>query len=322
MSDKAIGVDLGGTNLRVALVEVDGGAARILDQRRRQLQDRSPEAVALAVGELSRELDAAGAAPVGIGAAAMLHGTEGIVANAPNLGWRDVAFGPLVAKELGRPVWLENDLSAITWGEHRFGAARAFDDVVCVFIGTGVGGGAVLRGELYRGAGNASLEIGHLKVHAGGRPCGCGQRGCLEAYAGGRALAALAQEAPEPLWLEIAGGEAGALHGGHLDEAARRGEARARELVGRAGAFLGHALAAAVTLFNPDCLLLGGTVWQGCPFLREETTQTLEELLPAVAARWMQRVEATLQDDAGVLGAADLALAHRVAARSSHTYGR
>ncbi|MBW2732343.1 MAG: ROK family protein [Deltaproteobacteria bacterium] len=322
MSDKAIGVDLGGTNLRVALVEVDGTEARILDQRRQLLQERSPHAVAQVLVQLCHDLDAAGAAPVGIGAAAMLHGTKGMVANAPNLGWRDVDFGALVAKDLGRPVSLENDLSAITWGEHRFGAARGFDDVICVFVGTGVGGGAVLCGELYRGAGNAALEIGHLKVHPGGRLCGCGQRGCLEAYAGGRALAELAREAPESLWLEIAGGDAEALHGGHLDQAAQRGDARAKEVVGRASIFLGQALASVATLFNPSCLLLGGTVWQGCAFLREEATRTLKELLPLPAAGWMQCVEATLEDDAGVLGAADLALAHRAAARGDHKHRR
>ena len=91
-----------------------------------------------------------------------------MVANAPNLGWREVAFGELVSRELGRPVWLENDLSAIAWGEHRFGAARAYDDVVCVFVGTGVGGGAVLGGDVYRGAGNVSEDQRSVTINGNG----------------------------------------------------------------------------------------------------------------------------------------------------------
>lgn len=306
----AIGVDLGGTNLRGAYVEIDGEQARIVRQERRAVGDeRDPEQVATALAELVKELGAGERIPVGIGVAGMLRGTGGLVANAPNLGWRDVSFGTMVAQRLGRPVWLENDLSAICWGEYRFGAARGFRHVICVFLGTGVGGGGVLDGRPFRGAGNVSLELGHVKV-AGvdGRLCGCGQHGCLEAYAGGRSLAAQAQELASETLLSLVGGDVEALHGGHLDEAARRGCAVSAEAIERAGRGLGRVLGDVITLFNPSCLLLGGTVWQNSPRLREVCEAELLVSATPAALPWLHRREAVLGDDAGVLGAADLAL--------------
>jgi glucokinase len=307
----AIGVDLGGTNLRAAYVEVDGHSARIVEQRRQPVGDvRDPQAVVSALAELVRSVAPERRLPVGIGVAGMLRGTGGIIANAPNLGWRDVPLGTMVASALGRPVWVENDLSAICWGEYRFGGAQGHRHVVCVFVGTGVGGGGVLEGRPYRGAGNVALEIGHVKVASleQGRACGCGQRGCLEAYAGGRSLALQAQELATPLLLEQVDGAVEALHGGHLDEAARGGCAESAAVIERAGRYLGGVLATATTLLNPSCLLVGGTVWQGSPRLRELAQTELEAQTTPPALPWMRLCEAQLGDDAGVLGAADLAL--------------
>lgn len=307
----AIGVDLGGTNLRAAFVEIEGDRARIVEQRRQPVGDiRDPQVVVEALVALVNSVAPERRLPVGIGVAAMLRGTGGIVANAPNLGWRDVRLGNLVANALGRPVWIENDLSAICWGEHRFGGAQGFRNMICVFVGTGVGGGAVLDGRPYRGAGNVSLEIGHVNVGSpvDGRLCGCGQRGCLEAYAGGRNLALQAQELATPALLALVDDDVTALHGGHLDEAARGGCASSAEAIERAGRYLGGVLATVVTLFNPGCLLVGGTVWDGCPRLRELALEELEAEATPPALPWMQIRAATLDDDAGVLGAADLAL--------------
>jgi len=313
MSDKrqAIGVDLGGTNLRAALVEIDGDEARVVIQRRHRVgDDRDPRAVARTLAETVGELDDAVTpdTPVGIGLAAMLRGSRGFVVNAPNLGWNEEPFGDLVRAALKRPLWIENDLSAIAWGEYRFGVGKPFDDLLCVFIGTGVGGGAVLGGRLFRGASNAAVEIGHVKLVEGGRLCGCGQRGCLEAYAGGRQLADQARERPSPALLALAGGDVSVLHAGHLDEAARGGDESSRRIVCRAAGFLGQALAGAVTLFNPDCLLLGGTVWDNAPLLREETLASFGALTNAPAHEVVTVVEATRSDDIGVLGAAELGL--------------
>jgi len=311
---RAIGIDLGGTNLRGAQVEIDGQSARIVEQHRYEVGDeRNPAAVAKALASLVDELIPDARVPVGIGLAGMLRGTGGMVANAPNLGWREVPFGTLVASELGRPVWLENDLSAICWGEYRFGAARGFRHVVCVFVGTGVGGGAVINGRPDRGAGNVSLEIGHVKIeHTDGRRGDCGQRGCLEAYAGGRPLAEQARELASPRLLALVDGDRERLHGGHLDQAARAGCAESCDVIERAGRELGRVLADVTTLLNPDCVLLGGTVWEGCPRLAEVCKQEFEACVTPAARPWMQLIEATLGDDAGVLGAAGLALSEGI----------
>jgi len=307
VTTRAIGIDLGGTNLRGALVELGEGEATILRQERRTVgEDRSPETVARALAALVRELSPAERLPVGVGIAAMLRGTTGVVANAPNLGWRDVPFARLAEAELGQPVWLDNDVNVIVWGEQRFGAARGKADVLCVFGGTGVGAGAVCDGRLYRGAGNASLELGHVKVVENGRACGCGARGCVEAYAGGRHLVEQVREQPSAVLLELVQGRLEALHAGHVDEAARRGDERARGVIDEAARWLGLTLANAVTLFNPGCLLLGGTVWVGCPRLREGTLGHFRRLVNVPALDGLTIADAVLGDDAGVLGAADL----------------
>ncbi|MFH1131900.1 MAG: ROK family protein [Pseudomonadota bacterium] len=304
----SVGVDLGGSNLRAALVEIDEATVRILDQSSEEIsKDTCPKTVAnVLVKVVQRLKEAPNSAPIGIGIAGMLQGTSGLVENSPNLGWKNVQFAEIAAACLGCPVWLENDLAAITWGEYRFGAARGQRNTICMFLGTGIGGGAVVEGVPFRGAGNASMEIGHVKVVPGGRLCGCGARGCLEAYAGGRHLVELASKDSSAKLLEIAGG-VGKLHPGHLDRAAREGDARSTELIEQAGTFLGRTLADAITLFNPDCLLLGGTVWIGCPRLRKVTLAAIDEYANAPALRRLQIVESELGNDAGVFGAADLA---------------
>lgn len=303
----AIGLDLGGTNLRAAVVEVGDETARLLKQQRLAIGERrDAKTVAGLTASLVRSLDPAGELSVGVGVAGMLRGTSGVVANAPNLGWRDEPFAQLAGAELGRPVWLENDLSAICWGEYRFGAARGLHNVLCVFVGTGLGAGAVLDDRLFRGATNASMEIGHVKVVPGGRPCGCGASGCLEAYVGGTHLAAQAREVQSQTLLELVKGDLHELHAGHLDEACSAGCDRARSILDRAAQMLGQVLANAVTLLNCDCLLLGGTVWTNAARLREVCLDTFDKLVNAPAREAVQVVEATLGDNAGMLGAADL----------------
>ena len=309
MSVRAVGIDLGGTNLRAALLEFSASGAALLAQRKVAVGEaRDPKSVADALVALVRALAPEESLPVGIGAAAMLRGDSGVIANAPNLGWREVPFGALVAEHLGRPVWLENDLNAILWGEQCFGGARGCQHVLCVFVGTGVGGAATEGGRLLRGAANVALEIGHTKVVFEGAVCGCGQRGCVEAYAGGRQLGLAAQQLDDPLLLALVDGERGQLHAGHLDQAARAGSSAARGLIEVAAGHLGMTLANAVTQLNPECLLMGGTVWEGCPLFAELARQRFEATVGAAARQSLVLADATLGDNAGVMGAAALAL--------------
>jgi glucokinase len=307
VSGLAVGIDLGGTNLRAALVSVSDG--KILQQTKRKLEQREPDQVARAIAELTAEVDPdRKRTGVGIGIAAMLRGFTGVVVNAPNLGWREVDFRSLVKSALadGAPVELYNDLNAIALGEQRYGAGRGHKDVLCVYVGTGVGAGLVLDGRLYSGASHLAGELGHVKVVLeNGRLCGCGARGCLEAYTSGTHIAQRAREelaTRTSAAVELAGSRE-AVHAGHLDEAARRGDAYALGLWDEISRTLGLALGAAVTLVNPSRLVTGGGVFTGAPLLAEKVRERLRVAANAPSLVGFDIVETNLGDHAGVLGA-------------------
>jgi glucokinase len=303
----AVGVDLGGTNLRAALVDVETGA--LLAEDKYRPTDRAPAAIADAVEQAVRRVDPDGRRRgVGIGIAAMLRGWTGIVVNAPNLGWREVAFRALVEGRLpGERIELFNDLNAIALGEQRYGAGRGSQHVLCVYIGTGIGAGLVLDGRLYIGATHLAGEIGHAKVVLeGGRACGCGAHGCLEAYASGKNIAARAHEELVTRSSAAVGlaGSVEAVHAGHLDEAARGGDAYALSLWDEVSRHAGLALGAAITLLNPERLVLGGGVLSGAPLLAERVHARLRQAANAASLEGFSIVDTALGDHAGVLGAA------------------
>jgi glucokinase len=309
----SLGIDLGGTHARAALVDVAGGGV-ILDERKAKLAAREPAAVAELLATLVAAVDGTRAArAVGVGLAGMLRGWTGVVVNAPNLGWREVDFRALLAARLGRPVELYNDMNAIAVGEARYGAARGASDALCVFVGTGIGAGLLTDGRLYAGWQHLAGEIGHTKVSLSpaARLCGCGMRGCIEAYASGVHLAARAREElgsgrQKSRVVEIAGGVDN-IHAGHIDEAARGGDPWATALWDEVTPLLGLVLANAVTLLNPSHLVMGGGVWQGAPDFARRALATLRATANRPSLEGFQVVDSTLGDDSGVLGAATLA---------------
>ncbi len=319
MPPLAIGVDLGGTNARAAVV--DTGSGEIVSAHKEPLRDRSPAKV---VGVVRRAVEqAAGAAgvsvaaagSVGVGVAGQCLGATGVVLNAPNLGWRDVALGELLSAALGVPVKVANDLAVAAWGEKRFGAAKGLDEVALVFVGSGVGAGLILGGRLHNGATGVAGEFGHVKVRpsrpeTSPRRCGCGEVGCLEAYTSGMNVAARVRE-------EIAGGAATAIralagddlarvNASLVDDAARGGDAYALALWNEVGELLGTAVANLVTLLNPARVILGGGVLLGCPMLAGLVTRHFEAQVSRSATRGLTVEHAWLGDDAGVVGAAVL----------------
>jgi glucokinase len=305
----AVGIDLGGTNLRGALVRLDAHG-EILDEQREPLVDRTPEVLADRIAALVERFDPGGLRiGVGVGLAAMLRGDSGVVSLAPNLGWRDVDFRAMLRARLGPSVQIYNDLKAITWGETMFGAARGARDVLCLFVGTGIGSGIVTDGKLYFGGGGLAGEIGHTKVVPSGRLCGCGQRGCLEAYASGRNIQARAREelgaGERSLAISLAG-SIEAVHAGHLDEAARTGDSYATRLWSEVSLHLGTAIANAVTILDPSKVVLGGGVWEKAPALRERTLAIYRTAVNAPSGERTTLADAVLGDNAGVLGAASL----------------
>ncbi|MEZ4365791.1 MAG: ROK family protein [Kofleriaceae bacterium] len=318
----AIGVDLGGSNLRVAAFAGDDPRP-VCAHREEVGLARAPEAIveriAAAVDHVARGAGVTDGTslPVGVGLAAMLRDRRGTVANSPHLRWRDVAFGELLAARLGpiRPVGGYNDVNAITWGEHVAGAGVGIDDLLAVYVGTGIGAGVIASGRLLDGARHCAGEIGHVKVAwgDGAAPCACGQRGCVEAYVGGsyvaaRIIAALsAARAPRTRALELAGGVPGRVTPGHVDQAAADGDDWALALWTELAPLLAVALGNALAMLNPARLILGGGLLSRTPTLRELTLGALMLAAPVAATDGLSIVDSTLGDDAGLLGAAHLA---------------
>lgn len=285
-----LGADVGGTNARVALVESSG---RVVHAVKASPADRSVDGVVATLRALVAQLAERAALPptIGVGLAAMVRGP--VVVNAPNLGWRDVDFGAALAHALGRPVRLVNDLSAAAWGERQAGAARGLDDTLTIFIGTGVGSAIISQGHLLQGATGVAGEFGHTKVVAeGGRPCGCGEQGCLEAYLGGARLG---------LWMQEVGLSGSATD---LERWAAEGNSVARELYDTAAGYLALAIANQVTMLNPAMVVLGGGVLSRTPGLVQRVRDVIARR-SSVASRQGLRVElAALGDDSGIIGAA------------------
>ena len=287
----SLGVDIGGTTARAAVVDRDTG--RIVASEKETWTERSLAAVVAGTAELVNSLARAhplATGLVGVGFAGMLRGP--VVVNAPNLGWREVDFGTPLASALGRPVKLVNDLSAAAWGEYSAGAAKGATDSFTVFVGTGVGSAIISGGALVKGANQVAGEFGHVKLLAqGGRRCGCGQDGCLEAYTGGARLAE---------WMKEEGLAGGAVD---LEVLAASGDATAKRLYEFSASALALAIANQVTVLNPGVLVLGGGVLSRCPGLVERIRQAVSTRATATASS-VRVAMAVLGDDSGLVGAA------------------
>jgi len=309
----ALGIDLGGTNARAAVVDANG---RIVSSAKRRLDERSPAAVVEAIAAAAQSaLDAAPGVAVkacGVGAAGQLRGDTGVVAVAPNLGWREVPLGGLLSKRLARPVRVVNDLKAAAWGEKRAGAALGERDVYTVFVGSGVGSAVIANGQLVLGATGVAGELGHVKMVPGGRRCGCGEDGCLEAYAGGHNLIAQMREAIEAkvataLMTRI-DGDLSLLTAAVLEEVAAAGDPVAVRIYEQAVAFLGQAIANQVTVLNPARLILGGGVLLHSPRTYDRIVQGVGLFAARVSREGLKISPAALGDDSGLIGAALLAI--------------
>ncbi len=307
-----VGVDVGGTKIAAGVVDDVG---RIVRSARCPTPADSAGAVEAAIVDLVDQLRTdLPVEAVGIGAAALVDASRSRIVFAANIGWEDEPLGERVAARTGLPTVVENDANSAAWAEFRFGAGRGWDDLALVVIGTGVGGGAVVGGSLVRGAHGAAGEIGHVQVVADGRPCGCGQAGCLEQYASGRALLqaarGLAEEHPQEAstLLGLGDGSVAGIDGPHVAAAARGGDALAVAVFAEVGHHLGHGLAQLSAVLDPGCFLLGGGVSDAGDLLLEPTRRSYRRSLVARRHRVPAEIRcAELGNAAGVIGAADLA---------------
>ena len=243
--------------------------------------------------------------------AGQIDPATGTVVYAPNLGWKDVPLAPRLAEAFGVPVVVENDVRAAAWGEFVAGAGGRQGSLVAVFVGTGVGSGAVLDGRLWHGAGNAAGEVGHTQVVPDGLPCRCGRNGCLEQYVSGsgfqRRLAAAMAAGRTSHLVAACGGDASRLTARDMYAAAMADDALAREFWADATRYLVMAVANYVTLVNPRMLVLGGGVIETVPALFDAVTELVPKLTTVLSANSLQIARAQLGDLSGVIAAAALA---------------
>ena len=309
----AIGVDIGGTKLTAGVVDERG---RVRELRRRETPSTSAAAVADVVVDVVAQLrlghDVVG---VGLGAAGFVDASRSSVLFAPHLAWRNEPLQQAIGRRVGLPVVVENDANAAAWAEWRFGAAQGEDAVVGITLGTGIGGGIVLGGEVYRGRFGMAGEFGHMQVVPDGRRCECGNRGCWEQYASGNALVREARElaaAKSPQagrLLGMAGGDSVAITGPLVTRAAQHGDPDAVELFAQIGRWLGAGLANLAAALDPGVFVVGGGVSQAGGLLIGPARAAFAEALTGRGFRPEARVVlARLGNDAGMIGAATLAM--------------
>ncbi|HEX9891741.1 MAG TPA: ROK family protein [Actinomycetota bacterium] len=309
MARTAVGIDVGGTKVAGILMDEEG---RVLASREEETPAEDVEATMATIARVAMALRNEGSpVAVGIGAAGMVDHAAGVLRWAPNLAWTEVAIGEQLSTETGLPAVVDNDANTAAWGEFRFGAARGVQHALVVTVGTGIGGGIVAGGRLQRGAHGFAGEVGHVIVEPGGPVCGCGNRGCWEQVASGRALDRLARRAAE----DQPGGLIGRLAAGRpptgrvVAEAAVRGDRAAIEILREVGRRLGEGLAGLANVLDPEIVVVGGGVAEIGPAMLDPAREAFLRTVEAPAHRPdVPLVPAELGNQAGAVGAAALAL--------------
>jgi glucokinase len=307
-----VGVDVGGTKVLGGVVSPEG---EVIEVSRRPTPSRDTHGTAQAIADVVTDLAAKhDIQAVGIGAAGYVDATRSVVLHAPNLAWRDEPLRDRIEQLVDLPVVVENDANAAAWAEYRFGAGQGSDHLVMLTVGTGIGGGIVLGGSLYRGAFGVAAEFGHLRVVPDGLPCGCGDRGCWEQYCSGKALL---REAKAAAWrdpaaakrlLELGDGTPDGLVGPEVTQAAQEGDAAAIAAFTAVGHWLGRGLADVVFSLDPGRIVVGGGVAEAGHLLFDPAIESYRAVLAARGRDNAAEVRlAAMGNQAGLVGAADLA---------------
>jgi glucokinase len=315
----ALGIDLGGTKTLAAVVDITSGEV-VGSARKRTRAERGQDFVSQRTVELATAaLTAAKLDPddaiiaLGVGAAGQVDRKSGVVVDSPNLGVRDMPLGSLLGKQFSKPVYVGNDVEVAAQGEYLYGAGKGYKNFVCIFIGTGIGSGIVQNGRLYTGLTGTAGEVGHTIIDADGRICGCGSRGCLEAYASRTAItkaimaeihhgrpSVLADDAVR----QLRQGET-IIRSGILAGAIQQKDELTIEVITEAGEYLGRALGSIMNFYNPDCIVLGGGVIEAIDLLFE-TAVHRARITALTAPAKTPILRAKLGDFSGVVGAACL----------------
>jgi glucokinase len=311
----AIGLDVGGTKIAGGVVTSAGEILERIVVPTPSVDDETNTLVVLrrVIDELRGRHPQVEA--IGVGAAGMVEWPAGYIRWAPNNAYRALPLRKLLEEATRLPTIVENDANVAAWAESRFGSGAGYDDIVCLTVGTGIGGGLILGGRLYRGKAGIGAEVGHIIVNPEGRSCGCGNNGCLEALAAGPALGAYGREAaqtdPDGYLAKLAGGSAN-VTGETVFAAACDGDPTARSLFEQLGYWLGIGIASLVTLFNLELVVIGGGLGTTGELLLAPARASFERFVFARSQRQLPSiVPARLGVEAGLIGAAALALDHQ-----------
>lgn len=317
----ALGIDLGGTKTLAAVIDVASGEV-VASERKRTRAERGQDFVSQRTIELTTAaLDKAGLGDgkdlmaIGVGAAGQIDRAAGIVTDAPNLGVHDMPLGDILGKHFGKPVYVGNDVEVAAMGESLYGSGHGYNNFVCIFVGTGIGSGIVQHGRMYTGLSGTAGEVGHMTIQAGGRICGCGSLGCLEAYASRTAitkaiLAEIHHGRPSVLsddaMRQLREGET-VIRSGILASAIQQKDELVIEKVKEAGDYLGYGLASVMNFYNPDAIILGGGVIEAIDLLYDTAVHRARTIALSMPAQKTPILRAKLGDFSGVVGAACLA---------------
>ena len=314
-----MGIDVGGTKIYAGIVDAETGKV-LATARKRTHPERGVNFFSQRLLTVAQEaLDAAklpDSEPllaVGIGIAGQVDRAKGVLLASPNLaqGLKDLAVADLLQKQFKVPVVVGNDVEVATYGEQQFGAGRGYDDFVCVFVGTGVGAAIMQGGQIRRGFTGTAGEIGHTIVQYGGRICGCGGRGHLEAYASRSAvtrvlLAELARGRPSKLRDLLKDGDT-AIRSKMIARCIDDDDELVIETVTEAADYLGAGLGSLATFYNPQCIVVGGGLIEAAPLVLERASLRAREAALPTATRSLIIVKCGLGDDSGIIGAAWMA---------------
>ncbi len=305
-----IGIDVGGTNVKIALVNDKGGIvySNSIPTRAEMGYEYTVNSMKDAIRELLKETNtqAKDIEGMGFGFPGQIDCQNGVVRLAPNIpGWVDVPIAKIMEDEFGIPTRVDNDVRCAALGELNFGAGQGCENLICITVGTGIGSGLIVNGKLVRGASNAAGEIGHIKLDITGGPlCGCGDRGCLEAFASGPSIVAMAEEyikgGKSTKYRELANPD---ITPYVVSVAAQQGDAVAKRIFTIVGEYIGVGLASVVNLLNPEKIIIGGGVAAAGDILMNPIKETLVKRAMPISGAAVEVVPAQLGNTAGVIGA-------------------
>ena len=315
MTKFAIGIDLGGTYTKLALVNAKGLISYRAKLSTLAYKSRAALMAAI-VSEVRIILGKARLTPkallgVGVGVPGLVDFESGLVRDLTNVpGWKNTPLKKILRERLKIPVLVDNDVNLMALGESRFGAGRGARNLVCITLGTGVGGGIIINGKIYRGSSFSAGEVGHMPLKEDGLPCNCGGRGCLERYVGNRYLSDEMKNkilsGRKTAITELVSGDLSAITPEIICRAARKGDRLSMDFWNDVGERIGVVMSGVVDLLNPERLVIGGGMSDAGELLLKPIRQTIKERAMAVPNGAVKILKAELGNDAGIVGAAAL----------------